>query len=61
MDAAIRPSAFIEEDTVTIADIHASMGGEADPTGDFAAGRTHFHATSEEFLACVDSQPYEHG
>ena len=45
---------------MTIADIHASMGGEADPTGDFAAGRTHFHATSEEFLACVDSQPYEH-
>lgn len=45
-----------DQETLTLADIYADMGKNPDRTGDFAAGRTHFHATTEEFLACLDSQ-----
>ena len=46
------------EETLTLADIDAATGENPDPTGDLAAGRTHFHATTDEFLACLVSQPH---
>lgn len=48
-----------DEESLTLADLDASVGMNPDRTGDFTAGRTHFHASSEEFLACLESQPYE--
>lgn len=48
-----------DQEALTLAEIHADMGKNPDRTGDFAAGRTHFHATTEEFLACLESQPYD--
>ena len=48
-----------DQETLTLADINASTGKNPDRTGDFAAGRTHFHASTEEFLACLTSRPYE--
>ena len=39
----------------TIADIDADTGSDPDPTGDFAAGQTHFHAGTEDFAACLNS------
>ena len=47
------------EESLTLADIDAATGKNPDPTGDFAAGRTHFHATTDEFLACLASQPHQ--
>lgn len=44
-----------DQETLTLADIYADMGKNPDRTGD-AAGGTHFHATTEDFLACLDSQ-----
>ena len=49
----------IDGDTLRLADVYRDMGKNPDRTGDFAAGRTHFHETGEEFLACLDSRPYE--
>lgn len=48
-----------DAEKLTLADLDASAGTNPDRTGDFAAGRTHFHASSEEFLAYLESQPYE--
>ena len=48
-----------DQETLTLADPDASVGMSPDRTGDFAAGRTHFHPSSEEILACLESQPYE--
>ena len=53
------PALDTDQEGLTLADIRADMGKNPDRTGDFAAGRTHFHATTEEFLACLDSQPYD--
>ena len=50
-----------DQEALTVADIFSDMGKNPDPTGDFAAGRTHFHATTEEFLACLHSQSREPG
>ncbi len=44
---------------VTLADLDASMGVINDPTGDYEAGRTVFHATTEEFIAALVSQMSE--
>ena len=54
-----RPVRGTDQEGLTLADIHADKGQNPDRTGDFAAGRTHFHATTAEFLACLESQPYE--
>ena len=51
----------IDTDECTIEDIERDEGRVADVTGDYAAGRTHIHRTSEDFLACLASQPYEPG
>lgn len=58
---AVTPVAKTEVDAkeLTLADLDASVGTNPDRTGDFAAGRTHFHTSSEEFLAFIESQPYE--
>lgn len=53
------PKSDIDQETLSIADIYTDMGKNPDPTGDFAAGRTHFHASSEEFLACLKSRLHE--
>ena len=47
------------DENLTLADIDAATGQNPDPTGDFAAGRTHFHPTTDDFLACLASQPHE--
>ena len=44
---------------LTLSDIDAATGKNPDPTGDFAAGRTHFHESTDDFLACLASQPSE--
>ncbi|MCY4622282.1 MAG: hypothetical protein OXD34_10695 [bacterium] len=49
------------DETLTLADIEAVTGKNPDPTGDFAAGRTHFHESTDDFLACLASQPAEPG
>ena len=51
------PETAVDVDTLepTWADIEANMEARPDPTGDRAAGRTHFHPNTEEFLACLDS------
>ena len=48
-----------DTDECTLADIEEDIGLIPDPSGDYAGGRTHIHRTSEEFLACLASQPYE--
>ena len=45
---------------VTLADLRADMGKNPDPTGDLAAGRTTFYASTEAFLDALDALPYEH-
>ena len=52
-------SAETERETPSLVDIRADMGLNPDPTGDYAAGRYHSHASSEEFLAFLASQPYD--
>ena len=37
-------------DDCTVEDIERDRGSVADVTGDYAAGLTHVHMTSEEFL-----------
>ena len=39
----------------TLADIKADIGSTSDPTGDYAAGRTHVHESTEDFLSCLNS------
>jgi len=56
---ASAPTTETDAEKLTLADLDTSVGTNPDRTGDFAAGRTHFHASSEEFLACLESQPYE--
>ena len=53
------PMSDTDQEPLTVADIYADMGNNPDPTGDFSAGRTHFHASSEEFLACLESRLHE--
>lgn len=36
-------------------DIEANWEARPDPTGDRAAGQTHFHPNTEEFLVCLNS------
>lgn len=36
-------------------DIEANLEARPDPTGDRAAGQTHFHPNTAEFLACLNS------
>jgi hypothetical protein len=43
-----------DEDALTLADIYPDIGKNPDPTGDYAAGRFEFYASSEEFLASLD-------
>ena len=45
-----------DQGQLTIADIYATRGKNPDPTGDFAAGRTHVHLSTEEFIACLTSE-----
>ena len=53
------PTTNTANETLTLADIDAATGKNPDPTGDFAAGRTHIHETTDDFLACLASQPRE--
>ena len=53
------PATDTADKTLTLADIDAATGKNPDPTGDFAAGRTHFHESTDDFLACLVSQPSE--
>lgn len=53
------PATDTADKTLTLADIDAATGKNPDPTGDFAAGRTHFHESTDDFLACLASQPSE--
>ena len=39
----------------TLADVEASAGRNPDPTGDLAAGRYRFFASTEEFVASLRS------
>ena len=45
-----------EESTLTLADIDADTGRYLDPARDSEVGQRHFHATDEEFLACLKSR-----
>ena len=47
------------ERTPTLADIDADTGKNPDPTGDYAAGRFRFHASTEDLLAHLNSLPYK--
>ena len=52
-----------EEPAMTLADIDADIDKYHDPTSEPEAGQRHFHATDEEFLACLksrQSQPVGH-
>ena len=53
------PATDNADKVLTLADIDADTGKNPDPTGDFAAGRTHFHESTDDFLACLASQPSE--
>jgi len=53
------PATDTADKTLTLADIDAATGKNPDPTGDFAAGRTHFHERMDDFLACLAFQPAE--
>ena len=53
------PTTGTADETLTLADIDAATGKNPDPTGDFAAGRTHIHESTDDFLACLASQPRE--
>ena len=55
----MQPKQVIDTDECTIEDITRDSGSIADVTGDYAAGRTHIHMTSESFLECLASQPHE--
>ena len=57
LEMSANTTAETERETSTLAGIEADMGLNPDPTGDYAAGRYHSHASSEEFLACLASQP----
>ena len=45
-----------EEQTLTLADIDSDTGKYHDPAGGADDGQRHFHATDEEFLACLKSR-----
>ena len=45
-----------EEQTLTLADIDSDTGKYQDPAGGSEDGQRHFHATDEEFLACLKSR-----
>ena len=53
------PATDTADETLTLADIDAATGKNPDPTGDFAAGRTHIRESTGDFLACLASQPRE--
>ena len=53
------PATDPADKTPTLADIDAATGKNPDPTGDFAEGRTHFHDSTDDFLAFLASQPSE--
>jgi len=53
------PDSRVESKEVTLEDIEAHTGVVADRTGDYEAGRTVFHASSEEFLDFLTSRMHE--
>lgn len=55
----MQPEQVIDTDECTVEDLKRDSGSVADVTGDYQAGRTHIHMTSEEFLECLASQPHE--
>ena len=57
MPASTATEAEAEQEALTLVGVEADMGLNPDPTGDYAAGRYHSHASSEEFLACLAPQP----
>ena len=59
MTVTSAPATGTVDEALTLADIDAATGKNPDPTGDFAAGRTHIHESTDDFLACLASQPRE--
>ena len=45
-----------EKLALTLADFDADAGKYQDPAANSAGGQRHFHATDEEFLACLKSR-----
>jgi len=58
-EAVTVPDSRDESKEVTLDDIEAHTGMVADRTGDYEAGRTVFHASSEEFLDFLTSRMHE--
>ena len=50
------PGSTADTEALTLADLDASMGLTPDPTGDYAAARTVFFSTTEEFLEALESR-----
>lgn len=44
-----------DSETLTLADLDACAGVIPDPTGDYAAGRTVFFSSTEDFLEALES------
>ena len=51
----------VQSEECTLADIEAYTGVVADRTGDYEAGRTVFHSSTEEFLDFLASRMHESG
>ncbi|MCY3563155.1 MAG: hypothetical protein F4Z41_07570 [Acidimicrobiia bacterium] len=49
----------VDDEDCDLAALDARMGVIDDPTGDYEAGRTIFHPTTDDFLEFLASQPYE--
>ena len=60
-EALAASDAETEADDCTVVDIEEYMGVVPDSTGDYEAGRTVFHATTEEFLDFLTSRMHEPG
>lgn len=54
--SSARISRIGEEQTLTLVDIDSDTGMYQDPDSGFERGQGHFHATDEEFLACLESR-----
>ncbi|MCZ0938761.1 MAG: hypothetical protein OXJ55_09010 [Caldilineaceae bacterium] len=48
---ALIPTTKTDTEHLTVSDFDATRGENPDPTGDFAAGRTHVFLDSDEFIA----------
>ena len=58
-EALSRSDSAVQSEECTLADIEAYTGVIPDRTGDYEAGRTVFHPSSEEFLDFLASRMHE--